>query len=119
MKQSGLESIPGIGPNIARHLHVLGLQSVKDLQGQNPEDLYSRLTALRACHIDRCCFMFFGVPCIMQRTVATLINSSGGTGKMTVKLKFVRREGTGVYAGQNAERNHLLNDKDIVELRFA
>ena len=54
MKRSGLENIPGVGPNIARHLHALGLQSVKDLQGQNPEDIYSRLTALRGCHIDRC-----------------------------------------------------------------
>ena len=35
------------------------------------------------------------------------------------KLKFARIWGTGVYAGQNAQRTHVLNDKDIVELHFA
>jgi len=34
------------------------------------------------------------------------------------KLKFARIWGTGVYAGQNAQRTHVLNDKDIVELHF-
>jgi ribosome-interacting GTPase 1 len=63
--------------------------------------------------------MFFGVPYIMQETVVILINSNGGTGRMTVKLKFTRIWDTGVYAGQNAQRTHVLNDKDIVELHFA
>ena len=35
------------------------------------------------------------------------------------KLKFARIWGTGVYPGQNAQRNHILNDKDIIELHFA
>ncbi len=35
------------------------------------------------------------------------------------KLKFARIWGTGVYGGQNAQRNHVLNDKDIIELHFA
>jgi ribosome-interacting GTPase 1 len=34
------------------------------------------------------------------------------------KLKFARIWGTGVYDGQNAQRNHILNDKDIIELHF-
>jgi ribosome-interacting GTPase 1 len=34
------------------------------------------------------------------------------------KLKFARIWGTGVYAGQNVQRNHILNDKDIIELHF-
>jgi hypothetical protein len=34
------------------------------------------------------------------------------------KLKFARIWGTGVYAGQNAQRTHVLNDRDIVELHF-
>jgi len=34
------------------------------------------------------------------------------------KLKFARIWGTGVYDGQNAQRNHVLNDKDIIELHF-
>jgi ribosome-interacting GTPase 1 len=35
------------------------------------------------------------------------------------KLRFARIWGTGVYDGQNAQRNHILNDKDIIELHFA
>ncbi len=35
------------------------------------------------------------------------------------KLKFARIWGTGVYDGQNAQRNHVLNDKDIIELHFS
>lgn len=34
------------------------------------------------------------------------------------KLKFARIWGTGVYDGQNAQRHHVLNDKDIIELHF-
>ena len=34
------------------------------------------------------------------------------------KLKYARIWGTGVYDGQNTQRNHVLNDKDIIELHF-
>jgi ribosome-interacting GTPase 1 len=34
------------------------------------------------------------------------------------KLKFARIWGTGVYDGQNTQRHHVLNDKDIIELHF-
>ncbi len=39
--------------------------------------------------------------------------------QLAEKLKFARIWGTGVYDGQNAQRNHVLNDKDIIELHFA
>jgi len=35
------------------------------------------------------------------------------------KLKYARIWGTGVYDGQNTQRNHVLNDKDIIELHFS
>jgi ribosome-interacting GTPase 1 len=35
------------------------------------------------------------------------------------KLKSARIWGKGVYKGQNVQKNHILNDKDIVELHFA
>jgi len=38
--------------------------------------------------------------------------------ELAEKLKFARIWGTGVYAGQNAQRNHILNDKDVIELHF-
>ena len=38
--------------------------------------------------------------------------------QLAEKLRFARIWGTGVYDGQNAQRNHVLNDKDIIELHF-
>ncbi len=38
--------------------------------------------------------------------------------QLAEKLKSARIWGTGVYDGQNAQRNHVLNDKDIIELHF-
>jgi ribosome-interacting GTPase 1 len=35
------------------------------------------------------------------------------------KLKFAKIWGTGVYKGQNVQKNHVLSDKDIIELHFA
>jgi len=39
--------------------------------------------------------------------------------QLAEKLKFARIWGTGVYDGQNAQRTHILNDKDIIELHFS
>jgi ribosome-interacting GTPase 1 len=39
--------------------------------------------------------------------------------QLAEKLKSARIWGTGVYDGQNAQRHHVLNDKDIIELHFA
>jgi ribosome-interacting GTPase 1 len=39
--------------------------------------------------------------------------------ELAEKLKHARIWGTGVYSGQNVQRNHVLNDKDIVELHFS
>jgi len=38
--------------------------------------------------------------------------------ELTDKLKFARIWGTGVYDGQTVQLNHILNDKDIIELHF-
>ncbi len=39
--------------------------------------------------------------------------------ELAEKLKSARIWGTGVYDGQNVQRNHVLNDRDIIELHFA
>jgi ribosome-interacting GTPase 1 len=39
--------------------------------------------------------------------------------ELAEKLKYARIWGTGVYDGQNTHRNHVLNDKDIIELHFS
>ena len=38
--------------------------------------------------------------------------------QLAQKLKSARIWGTGVHDGQNAQRNHILSDKDIIELHF-
>ena len=39
--------------------------------------------------------------------------------QLAEKLKSARIWGSGVYDGQNAQRTHVLNDKDIIELHFS
>jgi ribosome-interacting GTPase 1 len=39
--------------------------------------------------------------------------------QLAEKLRFARIWGTGVYDGQNTQRNHILTDKDIIELHFS
>jgi ribosome-interacting GTPase 1 len=39
--------------------------------------------------------------------------------ELAEKLKHARIWGTNVYEGQSVQRNHILNDKDIVELHFS
>lgn len=59
MNANPLEEVPGIGPKLAHDLHDLGLRSVDDLRGRDPEELYDRLTALRGRPIDRCVLYAF------------------------------------------------------------
>jgi hypothetical protein len=49
-----LQTIPGVGPSIARDLIDLGFTSVSSLKGAGPESMYQRLCELRGAHIDRC-----------------------------------------------------------------
>ncbi len=46
--------IPGVGPRIAEDLWDLGLRSVGDLKGRDPEELYARLGVLAGDKVDRC-----------------------------------------------------------------
>lgn len=54
-----LETIPGVGPSIARDLGDLGLDRVADLRGRDPERLYADLIALRGGPVDRCVLYVF------------------------------------------------------------
>jgi Pathogenicity locus len=49
-----LESVPGIGPQMAADLRTLGVFSVADLRGRDPEQLYRTLEARVGGHVDRC-----------------------------------------------------------------
>ena len=46
--------IPGVGKSIAVDFWELGLRSVDDLRGRDPEALYADMEALAGRHVDRC-----------------------------------------------------------------
>lgn len=49
-----LRVIPGVGPSIARDLYALGIRSVDDLCGQDPQTLYDRSNRIAGTVQDRC-----------------------------------------------------------------
>lgn len=54
-----LESIPGVGRSIASDLRSLGIHSLADLKGRNPEVMYEQLMQNVGAHVDRCVLYVF------------------------------------------------------------
>jgi len=54
-----LESIPGVGRNMAKHMEALGYHSVESLRGADPEEMYHRECVLRGEKMDRCCLYVY------------------------------------------------------------
>ncbi len=54
-----LESIPGIGKNLAGHLRSLGCNCVCDLEDKDPEKLYEQLNQLHGKKTDPCVLYAF------------------------------------------------------------
>ncbi|OGU69554.1 MAG: hypothetical protein A3H45_07855 [Ignavibacteria bacterium RIFCSPLOWO2_02_FULL_55_14] len=54
-----LQTIPGIGPSIARDLVELGIRRVQDLRGKDPERLYRLLCRRQGLLMDRCLLYVF------------------------------------------------------------
>jgi hypothetical protein len=54
-----LQTIPGVGPSIARDLRQLGVCHVAELRGRDPEQLYRRLGELRGMRQDPCLLYVF------------------------------------------------------------
>ncbi len=54
-----LEQIPGVGKSIAEDLRRLGITSVRQLQGKDPEKLYRKLCRFQASPVDRCLLYVF------------------------------------------------------------
>lgn len=54
-----LRRCPGIGPSMARDLLDLGVTSVGDLRGRDPEVLYAELCGRQGCPVDRCVLYAF------------------------------------------------------------
>lgn len=60
-KDSGdsLQDIPGIGPNLARHLREIGFNDPSELRNQDPERMYARLCEHHGGSMDRCVLYAF------------------------------------------------------------
>ncbi|MBI4429950.1 MAG: helix-hairpin-helix domain-containing protein [Ignavibacteriales bacterium] len=54
-----LRAIPGVGKSIAVDLWELGIRSVKDLKGKDPEKLYTKRCAQVGVRIDPCLLYTF------------------------------------------------------------
>ena len=54
MTKDELEQIPGVGKAIAEDLHHLGITSIDQLRGRDPEELYRKLCDFKASPVDRC-----------------------------------------------------------------
>jgi nucleotidyltransferase/DNA polymerase involved in DNA repair len=49
-----LRRIPGVGKEISEDLWNIGIRSVQDLKGHDPERLYQKLCEFEGTKIDRC-----------------------------------------------------------------
>lgn len=54
-----LRHIPSVGASIAEDLWNLGVHSISDLAGRDPQDLYDRLCARTGTRVDRCMLYVF------------------------------------------------------------
>ncbi|MFZ3074412.1 MAG: DUF4332 domain-containing protein [Minisyncoccales bacterium] len=54
-----LQKIPGVGKSIAQDLRDIGIRSVADLKGKNPEKLYEKSNRFAGVTQDRCLLYVF------------------------------------------------------------
>ncbi len=54
-----LQRIPGVGQKIAQDLRALGITTVQDLVGQDPDLLYQQLCRYQGVPVDRCMLYVF------------------------------------------------------------
>ncbi|HVF78521.1 MAG TPA: helix-hairpin-helix domain-containing protein [Solirubrobacteraceae bacterium] len=68
MTSSDLQSIPNVGPAVARKLARLDMATVEDLRGQDGEELFERLCSLDGRRHD---------PCLLDTFVAAVDYANG------------------------------------------
>ncbi len=49
-----LQALPNVGPATAGDLVSLGIKTIDDLKGKDPDKLYAKLEKLAGTHVDRC-----------------------------------------------------------------
>lgn len=54
-----LRKIPGVGKAISEDMWNLGIRSIPELKGKDPEELYQALCHYQNCHVDRCMLYVF------------------------------------------------------------
>ena len=54
-----LTRIPGVGKSLATDLYNIGIRSVEDLKGKDPEQLYYQSNQFAGCVQDRCVLYVF------------------------------------------------------------
>lgn len=59
MQNDRLTTIPGVGPRMEEELRYLGFTSVGDLQGVDPEAMYSELCRRQGRRVDPCVLYVF------------------------------------------------------------
>ena len=59
MKENNLEVIPGVGKSIAEDLRNIGVQTVADLKGKDPEKLFEMSNCFEGKVQDRCLLYVF------------------------------------------------------------
>lgn len=57
--KSDLQKIPGVGKSISKNLRNIGIQSVADLKGKDPEKLYEKSNKFEGVAQDRCLLYVF------------------------------------------------------------
>jgi hypothetical protein len=59
MRKRALQEIPGVGPSIAADLLAIGIKTIDDLKGKDPELLYRRSNRKAGVVQDRCLLYVF------------------------------------------------------------
>lgn len=54
-----LMTIPGVGKSIAIDLYNIGIRSIHDLKGKDPQTLYNKSNQFAGCIQDRCLLYVF------------------------------------------------------------
>jgi nucleotidyltransferase/DNA polymerase involved in DNA repair len=54
-----LQTIPGIGKSISEDLYDIGIKSIDDLEGKDPEELFNKSNKLVGAIQDRCLLYTF------------------------------------------------------------
>ncbi len=53
------QTIPGVGKTIAQDMWDIGIRTISDLNGADPELLYEKLCAFQNARVDRCMLYVF------------------------------------------------------------